>query len=187
MSLSEILAVVAVLVSPLVAIQVSELLARIKEKKERRFRLYSTLMATRATRLAPAHVEALNLIDVEFHGTDKKSKAVLSAWRAYLDHLNTPRDPDAAVWDSKRDDLFVDLLYEMSRHVGYDFDKTHIRRTSYYPIGHGDIEFDQYIIRKALRRVLEGNLAIPVRVSDAPQPPPPAPPLAPPALPPGEA
>ena len=62
----------------------------------------------------------------------------------------------------------MDLLYEMSRHVGYDFDKTHIRRTSYFPIGHGDIELDQFIIRKALRGILEGKLSFPIRLTESP-------------------
>lgn len=185
MSFAAILGILAVLLSPLIALQVSQLLADLKDKKERRFRVYRTLMATRATRLAPAHVEALNLIDVDFHGSDEKSKAVLNAWKAYLDHLSTSREPDTAVWDSKRDDLFVDLLYEMSRHVGYDFDKTHIRRTSYFPIGHGDLEMDQLVIRKGVRGVLEGKLSLPIRLAEPPPPPPVQPPPAGPALPPG--
>src|SRR2546426_6488477 len=156
MAVAEILTIIAILLSPLFALRVSDRLADLKDKKQRRFRVYRTLMASRATRLAPDHVEALNLIDVEFHGSDKKSKAVLNAWKAYLDHLNTEREPNTAVWDSKKDDLFVDLLYEMSRHVGYDFDKTHIRRTSHYPMGHGHLEIHQDIIRKALPAILQG-------------------------------
>src|SRR5256712_10898717 len=111
MAVAEILTIIAILLSPLFALRVSDRLAEIKDRKQRRFRVYRTLMASRARRLAPDHVEALNLIDVEFHGSDKKSKSVLSAWKAYLDHLNTDREPNTAVWDSKRDDLFVDLLY----------------------------------------------------------------------------
>jgi len=183
MTLAETLTIIALLLSPLIALQVSDWLADLKDGKQRRFKVYRTLMASRARRLAPDHVEALNLIDVEFHGTDKKSKAVLNAWKAYLDHLNTDREPNTAVWDSKRDDLFVDLLYEMSRHVGYDFDKTHIRRTSYFPIGHGDVEIDQYIIRKAVRGILEGKLSFPINVTGLPPAAPDAPP-GPPPLPP---
>ena len=184
MTLPEILTIIALLLSPLIAVQASDWLADLKDKKQRRFRVYRTLMASRARRLAPDHVEALNLIDVEFHGSDKKSKAVLNAWKAYLDHLNTEREPNAAVWDSKKDDLFVDLLYEMSRHVGYDFDKTHIRRTSYYPMGHEDLEIDQYVIRKALRGILDGKLSFPITVTGLPPAAPDAPPPAPPPLPP---
>lgn len=186
MTITDIISILAVLLSPMIALRVSDRLAVLKDRRQRRFRVYQTLMATRGTRLAPAHVEALNMIDVEFHGTDNLSKSVLNAWKAYLDHLNTDREPNTAVWDSRRDDLFVDLLYEMSRHLGYDFDKTHIRRTSYFPIGHGDVELDQYLIRKGLRAVLEGHLSVPIRLTDAPVQPEVAPPSPDPkSLPPG--
>ena len=92
------------------------------------------------------------MIDIEFHGTDAKSKAVLSSWKAYLDHLNSAQT-DQAMWLSRKEDLFVDLLYEMGRHLGYDFDKTHIRRTSYFPRGVGEREADQLAITQGLAGV----------------------------------
>jgi hypothetical protein len=45
------------------------------------------LMATRGNALHYRHVEALNLIDVEFF--DASEKDVRETWKAYLDHLNT--------------------------------------------------------------------------------------------------
>ena len=163
MTLTDIISVLAVLLSPLVALQVSELLQRRRERRERRLFVFKTLMATRASGLAPEHVQALNMIDVEYHGTDAKSKAVLNAWKAYLDHLNSPQ-LDSAVWGSRREDMFVDLLYEMSRHLEYDFDKTHIRRTSYFPKGFGDLELDQLAIRKGIAAIMNGRAAFPIHV-----------------------
>jgi hypothetical protein len=161
MNSSDIIAAIAVLLSPLIALQVSEVLQRRREKRQRRLNVFKTLMATRASGLAPEHVQALNMIDMEFHGADRKSKAVLNAWKAYLDQLNSPQ-LDSAVWGARREDLFVDLLYEMSRHLDYDFDKTHIRRTSYFPKGFGDIELDQLTIRKGVASILSGNAAFPI-------------------------
>jgi hypothetical protein len=108
------------------------------------------------------HVQSLNLIDVTFDSVDKESKSVREAWKAYLDHLNTPMQGEA--WGTRREDLLVDLLYTMSNVLGYDFDKTHIRRTSYFPRGYGEIELDQATIRRGLARVMEGNAAFPVIV-----------------------
>jgi hypothetical protein len=34
--------------------------------------VFRTLMTTRASRMAPDHVQALNMIDVEFAGDDRK-------------------------------------------------------------------------------------------------------------------
>ena len=140
-------------------------------------------MATRAAGLHPEHVQALNMIDIEFHGPGAKSKAVLDAWKAYLDLLNTPQT-EPAIWGSRREDLFVDLLHEMGHYLGYDFDKTHIRRTSYFPRGYGDIEAEQAAIRKGLAAIIAGQGSFPIflaGVNPANAPEQPAPPTLPPS------
>jgi hypothetical protein len=175
--------ILAVLVSPLVALQVSSWLAKRKERRERRLYVFRTLMATRASGLAAEHVQALNLIDIEFHGSDAKSKAVLNAWKAYLDHLGISQT-DGAVWGAKREDLFVDLLYEISRYLGYGFDRTHIRRTSYFPRGYGDLESDQLAIRKGLAAIMKGQASFPIFLTGMNSPTPDA--RAAPALPEGD-
>ena len=135
--------IAAMLLSPLIALRVSQSLSDRKEKRKRKLEIFHTLMATRGSlgamgRMAPEHVKALNMIDIEFHG-DKKSKPILDAWKAYLDHLNNSAPPNTQpaleVWNAKRDDLLVDLLYAMSLALGYDYDKTFIRRTTYAPWG----------------------------------------------------
>jgi hypothetical protein len=83
MTFSEILMVLAVLLAPVVAIQVSVYLERRRERLGRRRDIFRTLMATRASRLAPTHVEALNMIDLEFYGKDQQLRAVREAWKAY--------------------------------------------------------------------------------------------------------
>jgi hypothetical protein len=164
MTHAELMSVLAVLLSPLVALQVSEFVHLRRERRQRRMQVFRTLMSTRASGLAPEHVQALNMIDIEFHGSDSKSKAVLTAWKAYLDHLNNAQN-ESSVWGSKREDLFVELLFEMARHLGYDFDKTHIRRTSYFPKGFGDLELDQHAIRKGLAGILSGHASFPIYLS----------------------
>lgn len=165
----ELIAVAAVLLSPLMALQVSQILERVRERRQRQLYVFRTLMATRASGLAPEHVQALNMIDIEFHGSDGKSKAVLNAWKAYLDHLGVPQT-DSAVWGAKREDLFVDLLYEMSQYLEYDFDKTHIRRTSYFPKGFGELELDQYELRKGVLALVRGERSLPMFITGMNQP-----------------
>jgi hypothetical protein len=84
---------IAIMVSPLIAVQVSEFLNKRKESRGRRVGIFKTLMGTRASRLSADHVQALNTIDIEFHGKDKRSRQVLEAWKAYLNHLNTRLPP----------------------------------------------------------------------------------------------
>ena len=113
-------------------------------------------------RLAPEHVKALNMIEIEFHGK-KSSKPIIEAWRSYLDHLNNnapASEAQWAVWNSKREDFMVALLHAMGRALGYTFDPTSIRRTTYAPQGYADVELDSFMMRKALVEILHGRKAL---------------------------
>ena len=136
MTIGDWLTILAILVAPVVAIQVSLWLAKNQEKRQRRLLLFRTLMGTRASTMAREHVQALNVVDVDFYGSDNKSRAVVDALKVYLDHLNTA--PPGQEWGKKRQDLLVDLLQIMATQLGYQFDKTEIKRTSYTPRGYGD-------------------------------------------------
>lgn len=171
MKINDWLTVLAILLAPLVAIQVSMFIERRKERRQRQLALFRTLMTTRASGLAPDHVTALNTIDIEFYAKDAKSKAVLSAWKAYLDHLSSGDDPPDKAWHTRREDLLIDLLHQMAIKLGYDFDKTAIRRTVYFPKGYGDVEGDQFKIRKGLVSVLEGKKPIAVTIEAGSNPP----------------
>ena len=168
--------VAAMLVAPLLAVQVQKWIERFRDKRAKRLRIFQTLMSTRMARLSPYHVEALNMIDTEFYSTAmsrflgrrKKEKAVLDAWSSYHDHLNSlgdkPTDVQLQSWSVQKDELFIGLLYEMSRCVGYDFDKVHLKRSIYSPRAHGEEELDLKIIRENLVAILSGNKAIPMTV-----------------------
>jgi hypothetical protein len=194
LTINEWLTLAAIVVAPLVALQVSQRLERQRAKRDRRLIIFRALMANRSSALAPDHVQALNMIDIEFAGKDRKSRAVVSAWQEYVAHLNEGFGPVTEVWISRRQNLFIDLLHSMAQSLGYDFDKAHIRRTSYFPKGYGDLERDQLALRKGLLDVLQGKAALPIFVAnEMPSPGPPAQtelPLgeaAPPALPPDTA
>ena len=114
-------------------------------------------MATRATRISPRHVDALNAIEVEF--SSKGDKRVLDAWRLYLDHLGVEMS-DKQRWRDKANDLLTDLLYEMSRALQYDFDKLALKKNVYFPEAHGDFEMDQYLLRKYVVEMMAGKRPI---------------------------
>jgi len=50
----------------------------------------------------------------------------------------------------------------MATHFKYKFDKVHIKRGHYYPKGYGDLDSDQYLIRKGLVDLLANNKPLPV-------------------------
>lgn len=179
--MNDYLMILAILLAPLIAIRVEKFLEKERSGKERRLSIFKTLMATRARTLDPSHVEALNMIDLEFAG----EKGVTNAWKEYLDHLGaTPQQPtikgktkavrqsekseyDAvmATWSSQKDTYLTNLLFVMGKALNYNFDKTHIKRAIYSPKGHEDYENEQRNLRLLMIALLAGE--IPLKIEDA--------------------
>ncbi len=167
MTASDWMVILAVLLAPIIAIQVSTYIEKRRERRLRRFSVFRTLMTTRATKLSPTFVEALNMIDVEYYGNDKKSKAVREAWKALLDHLYDKSLSEEA-WAIKKEDLTSELLHKMALSLGYHFDRVHIKRATYFPSDHGEIEEDHQLIRKGLRTLFSGERSLPMEVTSFP-------------------
>ena len=167
MTTTDILMILATTVSPLIAVQVTRYLDDRNEVRGRKLQIFKTLMATRAQTLSPAHVEALNRIDLEFRAKRKNEKAVLDVWQQYLDHLGN-KSLDAPVWHSKRVDLLVDLMHVMAAALGYDFNKTQIKNGTYSPIAHGLMEEEQEAFRRMMLELLEGKRVLPMFVTNLP-------------------
>src|SRR5579871_3781556 len=100
------ISVIAILASPLVALEVQKRLDDRRALRERKLSIFRRLMTTRATQMSPVHVEALNSIEVEFYG----DKRVLDGWRLYNNHLNSPTlEGDALMrWVERKNDLLIE-------------------------------------------------------------------------------
>lgn len=173
MTLTDILIVLATVSGPILAVQSQKWIERSRERRNGQMSVFYWLMATRATRLAPEHVQALNKIELEFRGRSTKEKAVRDAWRLYADKLNERFPDDDPVvmqtWASARDSLFTELVYTMSKCLGFDFDRVQIMRGAYYPRGHGELEERQRNILIRLERLLGGDgPSLPMRVTEIP-------------------
>ncbi len=169
MSTTDILMIAATALSPLIAVQVTRYLDDRNERRGRKLHIFKTLMATRAYTLSPAHVEALNRIDLEFSAKIKGEKSVIDVWQQYLDHLgNKSMQPEP--WAEKRINLLVDLLHAMGLPLGYDFNKTQIKNGTYSPVAHGRIEEEQEKVRQYLIELLEGDRSLPMQVTNLPNP-----------------
>ena len=169
MTSSDALMILAVLVAPLAAVQVQKWLEHYREERERQLRIFKTLMATRAITLSQEHVQALNMIDLEFCG--KKYKKITTSWKEYLDHLGDfPKDDEKQlpVWNDKKADLLANLLMIMGQSLGYEFDAVHVKKGIYMPQGHADIEDENILIRKGLIRLLYGDSNIKMDVQSFP-------------------
>lgn len=165
----EILTIIAILVGPIVALRLQRVIDSRKDAKERRLRVFKTLMVTRASVLSPNHVEALNTIDIEFNGNDQKDRKVREAWKEYLDQLgqrvgDNPSEDDNKRWKEKTDELLVNLLHVMSDAVGYSFDRTYIRRTAYLPSHYSTVELELGFIRRSIVDLFLGRNSIPIEI-----------------------
>lgn len=167
MTVADWLMITAVLLGPIIAVRVTRYLDNRKEIRERKLWIFKTLMATRASTLSPHHVDALNRIDLEFSPKVKKDRPVLEAWKAYLDLLGDKAIP-LDQWGTRRVDLLVELLHKMASILDYEFDKTTIKNSSYYPRGYGELDNDQASIRRGVKELIDGQRAIPMFITNLP-------------------
>lgn len=170
--LSDLAIIFATILGPILAVQAQKAVERWRESHSRREAIFKTLMATRAARLAPEHIQALNMISIEFP-PNKQFKRVRSAWKAYFTHLGEPlpNESQQPVYFAKRAELFTDLLYEMGMALKFDFDKTEISKEVYSTIYHEKAELDANIIRAKLAQILNGEATFPMAVHSFPQDP----------------
>ena len=96
--------------------------------------IFRILMQTRRDRLAYNHVGALNIVELEFY----KVKTVMSSYKTYVEHLylkEPSEEEERAIFGSTRDDFFAQLLKDIGNQLGYNFDKSDLKKQSYFPIG----------------------------------------------------
>lgn len=165
--------IVAALLGPILAVQAQKAVEAFRERRRRKTFLFEQLMATRASRLAPEHVRALNMVDLIFYGErvlgvqrrTAKEQRVLDAWKEYHDLLNTKAEEGLiALWGAQGDELFTNLLYAIAQDLGFKFDRVQLKRGSYSPIAHGEIEAEQTELRKAALSLVTGKHALQMNV-----------------------
>lgn len=179
MESKEIIMTVAVILGPILAVQAQKILEGFQDKNKRRHALFRTLMSTRAERLNRNHVEALNMIDIEFYGRllpflrtryqTRKEQAVTHSWKCYNNHL-TQRDnyESLDLWLKKCDELFTEMLYAMSQALKYDYDKVQLQRDCYRPVAYGDFENTQLAIFSGLNEIVNKGRPLPMLVVNLP-------------------
>jgi uncharacterized protein YecE (DUF72 family) len=177
--IKDCLVVFATLMGPILAVQAQKWVEGVREQKGRKIRVFTQLMASRAARLSPDHVQALNMIDLVFYGNfifgvhhrSRKEQAILDAWKEYIDNLREGADFAEAQQQAhyaKREELFLNLLYAMAQDVGYTFDRVQLKRGAYTPVAHEEIEADHRLLRKALIHAMSGETSLSMKVVQMP-------------------
>lgn len=155
----------ATLAGPIIAVWASEWRHSLRQTKEKRNQIFQTLMSTRATKINIVHVESLNQIDFAFSGS--RYTSVRESWAIYRKHLQSPESASVgesqAVWQSKADDLFANLLHEIAKGLNMPFSKSYIIEKSYRPDAHILAEIDNLKLRRLLLEVLEKGRPLNIR------------------------
>jgi hypothetical protein len=133
----------AIIIGPIVAIQITRNLDGKNEAHRRKFAIFSELMKTRQTRIDYSHVAALNLVPLEFYGHD----TILACHTSYLRHLYSaiPQEADRGRYLDEQQDLFLQMLQTIGKFLEYQFDKRELDRVGYAPIVW---ENDQQLLRR---------------------------------------
>ena len=152
---------VATFLGPIVAVQLQKYIERTGAEKARQVQLFRTILISPL--LSYENVQALNGIKVEFY----KVEPVIDAWNLYIDHLSPKGGPYTGT-DEKRADLYTDLLFQMSKYLGYGLDKVTIKNGFYSPVLHGQIVDEMSAIRKGLINVLSGYVPLSMNVKTMP-------------------
>lgn len=161
--------IIAVVLGPILAIQVDRRLQRMRDKKMRKMDIFRKLMMTRAAPVAINHIDALNLIEAEYDSRKASDKAVLDRWREHWDHLNTKQglsEGERTAWEKTRAELLAGLLLAMSDYLKLGIDRSILKRASYYPEYYGNAETEGIALRKAAIAVFEGKQGLKVEVSE---------------------
>ena len=159
-----LITIIAMFQAPKVALRVQKEIEDYNEQKRRKLGIFKTLLATRADITSLEHVQALNMIDIEYY----EEKNITQLWNIYRDHLNFyPHNPDKGKqehWEEKRVDYLTDLLHGMSQFFGYELDKVILKKGAYSPMAHGILNTEQSLIRKGMVELLTGEIPIKIQL-----------------------
>lgn len=145
-------------------------------KNNRRLHDFRVLMATRKIGISPDHVNALNLIEVDYYGKSK----VIQAWKAYIDYLGGKGEENEA-WHIQRNKLLAKLLFEMANVLGFSIQAIDIFEGGYAPVGWQRRDDRYNGMLDYFRDLSEGSKIVPIWLRGVtPQPPQEQPPVAPP-------
>src|SRR3712207_368139 len=97
----------------------------------RRLHVFRTLIATRRMGTSPEHVNALNLVEVDFYRRQK----VETAWKFYKDYLFDNSRPEDDAWREKKEKLLANMLYQTAILLGFRLPALEIFKGGYAPSG----------------------------------------------------
>ena len=145
--------ILAILLSPVVAVLVTLYLQSRREKRNQKLWIFNTLIGTRHSPIIEENVRALNMIDVVFHD----SQRVRELWHEYFNMLGNEGLNNPQGW-AQRQKKNLEMITEMAKVLGYGKAITHLDVDRvYYPVGLGAQSQKAQEIAEELLRVLKAS------------------------------
>src|SRR3989304_256833 len=145
--------IIAVMLSPLIAVLISDRLEKMREKRRDKVQLFSTLMATRHLPFNFEAVRAQNMIDTVFYNCPD----VTRLWREYFEMLSNQGLNNELGW-KQRNKKNLEMLQKMGAVLGYGNALSHLDIDRvYYPEGIANQIVRSELIANELLRVLQAS------------------------------
>lgn len=125
--------------------------------KARRLWVFRTLMATRRVGISPEHVNALNLVEVDFYGCER----VQEHWKVYKDHL-FGSGPEDDAWREKKERLLANMLFEMATALRFRIPAMEIFKGGYAPKGWAHRDSRQFEAMEYIYELSKGTKIVPI-------------------------
>jgi hypothetical protein len=152
----EITNIIAVLLSPLIAVLVSVYIQDRAERRRTKTYIFNTLIMYRNRAPNEELVRALNMIDVVF----RKNMNIRNLWKEYFSMLSNDGLSNPVSW-AQREHKNLEMLTEMAKVLGYSSKLTSLDiERVYFPIGLKDQIETNAEISNELKRLLKESKAI---------------------------
>lgn len=164
------LTIAAIVIGPTIAVLITIQIERRRLVRERRMNVFRDLMRTRRRFLDPAHVSALNLVEIEFFKQDNVIRSFKNLMKIINDgviHHNGESIED--YWKKLGDEYasrLTELLDEMGRSLGYGYKQLEILKGGYNPARYADIEERQDKTLRLFSEIYDGRRTLPIAVFD---------------------
>lgn len=170
LTIAEKWTIAAIVIGPGIGVLLTFLMQHVVSQRQRRMNVFRDLMATRRMRLSKTHVEALNLVEVEFH----RKKDVIKKWNNYREHLYTKAPEDAQDLDrfiKDQEKLLTLLVQSIGKEMGRQIEQLEIWDGGYVPAGWEQDEIQIRELRRHALGMLKGQLGLPVIIHKPSGPP----------------
>jgi hypothetical protein len=116
---------------PIFAVALTLWREKVRTKYNQRLHVFRTLMATRRIGISPEHVNAINLVEVDFY----KCAKVEAEWKKYKAHLNPTGRAEDNAWREEKEKLLAQLLFEIAAVLHFKIPTLEIFKGGYAPGG----------------------------------------------------